>query len=185
MRRIAIALSVIVLLLTTPLIIGRVTFPVGAQEATPAAGPIRVMELAPGIAIELFAAVPSARAPGQTVYLARLTFQPGAEIIPHSHPGTSVIGVVSGSFGWTLVEGSAQVTRGAAAGATEATEMVTEPGTEVILAPGDAIVYEDDVVHTARGAGDEETVILVTQVLTAGEPRLMPADMAMGATPAP
>ena len=63
--------------------------------------------------------------------------------------------------------------------------MVTEPGTEVILEPGDAIVYEDDVVHTARGAGDEETVILVTQVLTAGEPRLMPADMAMGATPAP
>ena len=101
----------IVLLLTTPLIIGRVASPVGAQEATPAAGPIRVMELAPGIAIELFAAVPSARAPGQTVYLARLTFQPGAEIIPHA-TGTSSHGVATGSFGWTLLEGSAQVTAG-------------------------------------------------------------------------
>ena len=40
-----------------------------------------------------------------------------------------------------------------AAGGT-ATEDVTEPGTEVRLNPGDAIHYEDDVVHTARNAGD-------------------------------
>ena len=185
MRRVSILVSLLIVVLAGSLLFSRITPESGAQEATPDSGPIRVTELAPGIAIELFAAVPSARAPGQMVYLARLTFQPGAEIIPHSHPGTSVIGVASGSFGWTLLEGSAQVIRGAAAGATGPAEMVTEPGTEVILEPGDAIVYEDDVVHTARGAGDEETVILVTQVLTAGEPRLMPADMAMGATPAP
>lgn len=89
-----------------------------AQETTPVADPIKMVELAPGIAAEVFAAVSSARAPGQTVYLSRLTFQPGAEIFPHSHPGTSVIGVVSGSFGWKLLEGSAQIVRGAAAGAT-------------------------------------------------------------------
>lgn len=62
---------------------------------------------------------------------------------------------------------------------------MTEPGTEVILEPGDAIFYEDEVVHAARGAGDEETVILVTQVLTSGEPRLMPVEMVMSGTPAP
>ena len=74
-------------------------------------------------------------------------------------------------------------------GATGPTEDVTEPGTEVILAPGDAIFYEDDIVHTARGAGDEETVVLGTMVLASGEPLLMPADemagMGMEATPAP
>jgi quercetin dioxygenase-like cupin family protein len=184
MRRIVLAL-VVMLVLALPSIGGWAPSPAHAQEASPAAGPISVKELAPGITIELFAAAPSARAPGQTVYLARLTFQPGAEIFPHRHPGTSVIGVVSGTFGWTLLQGSAQVIRGAASGAPSPMEAVTEPGTEVLLEPGDAIVYEDDVVHTARGAGETETVILVTQVLTAGEPRLLPVDMAMSGTPTP
>ncbi|MGH2615400.1 MAG: hypothetical protein ACRDJC_09195, partial [Thermomicrobiales bacterium] len=77
------------------------------------------------------------------------------------------------------LEGTAHIVRGAAAGATGPVEDVTEPGTEVILEPGDAIFYEDDVVHTARGAGDEPGIVLATLVLTAGEPLLMPADMDM------
>jgi quercetin dioxygenase-like cupin family protein len=154
-----------------------------AQDATPAAGPIKGNELAPGVVAEVFAAAPSARAPGQTVYTARFTFQPGAEIFPHSHPGTTILGVASGSFGWTLLAGMAHVVRGAASGAAGPAEDITEPGTEVILEPGDAIYYEDDVVHTARGAGDEPAVVHATQVLTTGEPRLMPADMDMGGTP--
>jgi quercetin dioxygenase-like cupin family protein len=158
-----------------------------AQEATP--GPIAVTELAPGVTVEVFAGAPSARAPEQTVYLARFVFQPGAAIFPHNHPGTTVLGVASGSFGWTLLEGTAHVVRGAAAGASGPAEDLTEPGTEVTLEPGDAIYYEDDVVHTARGAGDEETVVLGTLVLTSGEPLLMPAEEMAGmgteATPAP
>lgn len=154
-----------------------------AQESTPAPGPIAVLELAPGVTAEVFAGAPSDRASGQTVYLARFVFQPGAEIFPHSHPGTTLLGVDSGSFGWTLQEGTAHVIRGAGAGATGPAEDLTEPGTDVILEPGDAIYYEDDVVHTARGAGDTETVVYGTFVLTAGEPLLMPAEMEM-ATPA-
>lgn len=155
-----------------------------AQESTPAPSGITVVELAPGVTAEVFAGAPSDRAPDQTVYLARFVFQPGAEIFPHSHPGSVVLGVASGSFGWTLVEGTAHVVRGAAAGATGPTEDITEPGTEVILEPGDAIFYEDDVVHTARGAGDEEALVFGTLVLTSGEPLLMPmAEMAMAATP--
>lgn len=154
-----------------------------AQDATPAA-PISLIELAPGVTAEVFAGAPSDRASGQTVYLTRFVFQPDAEIFPHSHPGTTILGVASGSFGWTLVKGTAYVVRGAAAGATGPIEALTEPGVEVILEPGDAISYEDDVVHTARGAGDEEAVVLGTLVLTSGEPLLMPADMDMSGTPA-
>jgi quercetin dioxygenase-like cupin family protein len=154
-----------------------------AQEATPAAGPIKGNRLAPGVVAEVFAAAPSARAPGQTVYVARFTFQPGAAIFPHRHPGTTVLGVASGSFGWTLLAGTARVVRGAAAGAAEPAEDVVEPGTEVILEAGDAIFYEEDVVHTARGAGAGPAVVHAAQVLTAGAPRLMPVDMEM-ATPA-
>jgi quercetin dioxygenase-like cupin family protein len=154
-----------------------------AQEAT--SGAITAVELAPGVRAEVFAGAPSQRAPDQTVYVARFVFQPGGEIFPHGHPGTVVLGVASGSFGWTLVEGTAHVVRGAAAGATGPIEELTAPGTEVILEPGDAIYYEDDVVHTARGAGDEPAVVLGTLVLTSGEPLLMSADeMAAMATPA-
>ena len=55
----------------------------------------------------------------------------------------------------------------------------------MILKPGDAIYYEDDVVHTARGAGDAPAVVLGTFVLTTGQPLLMPAGMTMSATPTP
>lgn len=150
-----------------------------AESTAP--GPVSVIELAPGFTAEVFAVAPSDRAPDQTVYLARFVIQPGSEIYPHSHPGTTVLGVESGTLGWTLLEGTAHVIRGAAAGNTEV-EDVTEPGTEVILEVGDEIYYEDDVVHTARGAGDEETVVWGTLVLTTGEPLLMPVDMNMGTT---
>ena len=114
--------------------------------------------------------------------MARFVFQPGAEIFPHSHPGTVVLAVQSGSFGWTLLEGTAHVLRSAAAGNTGPVEDVTEPGTEVILEVGDAIYYEDDVTHTARSASDEPAVVFGTLVLTTGEPLLMPADMDMSTT---
>lgn len=82
-----------------------------ARDATPppAATAITVVDLAPGVTAEVFAGVPSDRAPGQTLYLARFVFQPGGEIFPHSHPGTVALGVAEGRFGWTLVAGRASV----------------------------------------------------------------------------
>jgi quercetin dioxygenase-like cupin family protein len=174
------ALIALVVLVAVAGVVGRSR---AAQQATP--GPIAVTQLAPGVTAEVFAAAPSQRASGQTVYLARFTFQSGAAIFPHSHPGTTVLGVASGELGWTLVKGTAHVARGAAAGASGPTEDLTKPGDDVILKPGDAIYYEDDVVHTARGAGDQPAVVLGTLVLTTGQPLLMPTGMAMGATPTP
>jgi quercetin dioxygenase-like cupin family protein len=180
MRRLVIRLIPVVALVLAGFVVWGFGPTVWAQDATPAAAPITVNELAPGVTAEVLAAAPSALAPGQTVYVARFIFQPGAEIFPHSHPGTTVLGVLSGSFGWTLEAGSAHVVRGAGSGATGPAEDLTEPGTEVILEPGDAIFYEADVIHTARGAGDTEAVVLGTLVLETGAPLLLPADMQMG-----
>ncbi|MGH2531418.1 MAG: hypothetical protein ACRDJW_03830, partial [Thermomicrobiales bacterium] len=83
-----------------------------------------------------------------------------------------------------LIAGTAHVVRGAASGAAEPVEDLVEPGADVVLERGDAIYYEDDVVHTARGAGDEPAVVLGTLVLETGQPLIMPADMEMPATPA-
>lgn len=73
----------------------------------------------------MLAAAPSVTAPGQTVYVARFVFKDGAEIFPHGHPGT-----------------------------TGPVQDLTTPGTDVLLKPGDAIYYESDVIHTARGASE-------------------------------
>jgi hypothetical protein len=48
------------------------------------------------------------------------------------------------------------------------------------LETGDAIFYEDDVIHTARGASaDVPAVVMGTLVLTTGEPLLIPAEQYM------
>ena len=174
-RKISLSLAVIGLLM-----FGVVMAPKLAAQGATATPAIAVTDLAPGVTAEVLGGVPSDRAQGQTVYTARFVFEPGAEIFPHSHPGTTSLTVYSGTFGWTLIEGTAYVIRGAASGATEISETLTEPNTEVILNPGDNIYYEDDVVHTARGAGDEPTIVYGSLVLTAGEPLLMPAGMDMG-----
>jgi quercetin dioxygenase-like cupin family protein len=148
-----------------------------AQDATPAASDtIAVIELAPGVTAEIFTGVPTALAPGKTLYTIRVVIQPGSELFAHIHPGTTSIGVVSGTLGWTLLEGTVYVVRGAASGAPAETEVVTEPGTVVTLNPGDALYYEDDVVHTAHGVGDEPVVFLGSLLLESGQPLLTPSD---------
>jgi quercetin dioxygenase-like cupin family protein len=179
MRRVSI-LPAVLALLAALAFVGAAAPRLAAQNTTetddtPA---VTQTELTPGFVAEVFAGAPSDRAPDQTVYVARFTIQPGSDIFPHGHPGTTVLAVDSGSLGWTLVEGAAHVVRGAGTGGTEVEE-VTEPGNEVILEAGDAIYYEDDVIHTMRSAGDEPTVVLGTLVLTAGAPLLMtPEEMA-------
>ena len=154
-----------------------------AQEATPADGAFAAVELAPGLTAEVFTAVPTDLAPDHTLYTIRFTFQPGSEIAAHSHPGTVSLTVTEGTFGWTLLEGTATLVRASASGSPTSTEELTEFGVEVLLEPGDAIYYEDDVVHTARGASDETTVVYGSLLLETGQPLRIPADMDM-ATPA-
>jgi hypothetical protein len=84
-------------------------------------------------------------------------------------------------FGWTLEAGTAYVIRGAKSGGTDVEEL-SEPGTDIVLAPGDAIHYEDDVTHTARCAGEEAAIVNAALLLTSGEPLLMPMDHAMDHT---
>ena len=73
----------------------------------------------------------------QTMILARVIFAPGGGLGAHTHPGTIVATVGSGSFGFThLGDGEMNVNRAV----TAETEAVAEPlphGEEVALAPGD------------------------------------------------
>jgi quercetin dioxygenase-like cupin family protein len=117
-------------------------------SGTPAAGDPT------GVTIEVLGRGGSAVVPPEReLLLRRRTFEPGASTTPHPADGPVVLAVESGTVGFTVVEGAAQLTRAAAAGSPGATEVVAA-GTEAILNPGDTVFYDEGVVHAVRNAGD-------------------------------
>ena len=192
MRRASILVSVVAAVLLGVVAIGRGGHAT-AQDATPAAAPNLTVgqlapigqpfELIPGVDVEFLNEGPAAQAPGHNVVNFRVTLR-GGEAPPHTHPGTSVLTVESGTFSSTVVAGTTATVMRAGA----APERVSAPGTELVLNPGEGLVYGADVVHTARAAGAEPAVAVVAALYEVGQPVLALADehgtpMAMG-TPA-
>ncbi len=147
---------------------------VPAQEATPTGEP------AP-LTLEALGSAPSPDAPGMLLILLRATLAPGAGLPPHVHPGQFVIAVESGTAGYAIVDEEGVSGRGRA-GTPTATESIT-PGPEVLLGPGEWIIEEPGIVHTARNAGEEPLVLLISGLVTADEPLVQLVEEAM-ATPA-
>ena len=144
---------------------------ISAQEATPAG------EVAP-IVIETLGGAPSPDAPGMMLVLLRATLAPGAGLPDHVHPGQLIVAVESGTAGYAIVSEEGESGRGRF-GTPIAAEVIT-PGTEVLLGPGEWIVEEPGIVHTARNAGDEPLVLLISGLVTADDPfvELVETDMA-------
>ena len=150
---------------------------VSAQEATPAApaGPV-------GVTAQLLGSGQPTPAPGLELTLRRITIAPGGLIPAHSHPGALVIVVEAGTWGYTALGGTTQLTRAAVAGTPTPAEAMPI-GTEVILTAGDWL-YVEDPQDDIRNAGQDDVVLLVAGLTRVGEPftTLMGA-MDMGATP--
>ena len=162
---------------------GALAAPLAAQEptataaGTPAAAPNftvgqlsplgQPFEAIPGIEVEFLNEGRSTQAPGQSLVLYRTTFHPRAELPAHIHPGTTVSTVESGTFSWTLQAGTVTVTR---TGGQR--EQITEPGTELVLHPGEGLAYNADVIHTAHAVGNEPAVVLFTSLFTTRQPLL-------------
>ena len=144
---------------------------VPAQEATPAA------EVAP-LTLESLGSAPSPDAPGMLLVLLRATLAPGAGLPAHVHPGQFIVAVESGTAAYAIVDEEGESGRGRY-GTPTATEVIT-PGPEVLLGPGEWIIEEPGIVHTARNAGDEPLVLLISGLVAADEPlvQLMETDMA-------
>jgi quercetin dioxygenase-like cupin family protein len=178
MRRFSVLVSIFVLVALSAF--GLTSTRIAAQDATPAAGPNLVVgqlaplgepfEALPGIDIEFLNEGQAAGAPGQSLVLYRVTLREG-EVPPHIHPGATLLTVESGELSWTLEAGTVSVTRPG-----EAPEEVTEPGTEIVLNPGEGLSYNADVVHTARAAGDEPAVVVIASLFEVGQPFITPID---------
>ena len=131
-----------------------------AQDATPA-GPV-------GVTPNIMGVGQPASAPGLELSLRRITIAPGGGIPPHSHPGALVIFVEAGTWGYTALGGTVQLTRAAGEGTPPAVEDMPM-GTEVILNPGDWLFVEDPE-DDIRNAGEDDVVLLVAGLTRIGEP---------------
>jgi hypothetical protein len=143
-----------------------------AQEATPAPAELIVAPLGAGL---------PAATPGRQLILARVTFPAGFTLPAHTHPGPVVAYVESGTFGFTPVAGEASaITRADAPGPPE----VPTLGTEVLLAAGDALFHDEQVVGIDRAVGDKPAVLLLAVLFDPTQPLYHLAHLDAG-TPAP
>ena len=129
-----------------------------AQHATPTAAEITVEALGAGL---------PAGTPGRQLILARMTFPAVSILHAHTHPGPVVAFVESGTFGFTPVVGEAsQIMRADAPGTPEAPTV----GAEVLLAAGDALFHDEEVVGIDRAVGDEPAVLLLAVLFDPTKP---------------
>jgi hypothetical protein len=129
-----------------------------AQDASPEATELVVEVLGAGMPIGT---------PGRQLILARATFPAGFALPAHTHPGPVVAFVESGTFGFTPVMGEASyITRAAAPSTPE----VPTLGTEILLAPGDALFHDEEVVGIDRAVGDEPMVLLLAVLFDPTQP---------------
>ena len=167
MRRRTILTVIVSLVLVVGALIVNVSVPIDAQQATPAEG-TPAGGAPTGVTVEVLGRGASAVVPDRELLLRRRTFAPGASTTPNPADGPVVLAVESGTVGFTVVEGAAQLTRVAAAGTPGPTEAVAA-GTEAILAVGDAVFYDEGVVHVVRNPGDGVAMTVEARLPRAAE----------------
>jgi len=144
-----------------------------AQEA-PSPKPID-LACATDMSSQLLGATPIGDG-SQTLISARVIFGPNGSLGAHTHPGTLVATIESGSLGFTLLEhGEMTVSRSATDGA-EASQEPIAMGEEVSLDPGDGFV-EMGMIHSARNLSNEPTTVLLSGRVATGQPLTACADV--------
>jgi quercetin dioxygenase-like cupin family protein len=136
-----------------------------AQDASP------TPTYAVGVTAEILSRKEADAAPGYYLQVVRITFAPDAIVAPHTHPGDSVTYQESGSHSFTVLDGEAYLLR-AGSGTPEAGPAgdVMDLNTEYDLAPGDALSFNAQTVHTARNPTGEPAVLLEAQLRQIGSP---------------
>jgi Cupin domain len=161
---------VLAVIATTLVGLGAVATTVGAADAP-------VTTTSNGITREALGEAAPANAPGQVLYLQRVTIAPGAKLVEHFHQGTQVARVVSGVLTYDIASGAATVTR-----ANGKAETLTGPAT-VKLRAGESLVETQGLVHHGSNAGRKPVVIELAALLQAGAPLATPVGDGAPGTP--
>ncbi len=159
-------------LIAAALLIGARGTPGYAQSTSPVAGTPSTDPLA-GITSEtLGSGLPSAT-PGQTFELARVTFAPEATIPLHTNPGAQLVSVLSGELTLMASQAGGQLMRPAAPSGTPAPPAAIDPGSSIVLHPGEGFFFPQGTVHLLHNAGTEPAVIVVATLFAADQPDLV------------
>jgi quercetin dioxygenase-like cupin family protein len=163
---------VLAALVAVGLLIGAHGTPGYAQSTSPMTGTPSTDPLA-GITSEtLGSGVPRAT-PGQTFELARVTFAPGATIPLHTNPGAQLVSVLSGELTLMATQAGGQLIRPEAPSGTPAPPEAVDPGSSIVLHPGEGFFFPQGTVHLLHNAGTEPTVIMVATLFAADQPDLV------------
>jgi hypothetical protein len=131
-----------------------------AQDSTPTPNP-------DGVVGNLLGAGLPASAPGMELAVRRTTIAPGGGLPPHGHPGAIMFVVDAGTWGYTPLGGTIQVTRAAGDGTPPAAEE-PELGVELILTKGDALFAEGSR-DEMRNTGEDDVVLLMAALTSVGQ----------------
>ncbi len=145
---------------SVPVLIGQIN----AQEASPTS------IASVGVSAVLMGSTETDGAPGYTMYLQELTFEPGANIPRHTHSGTVLVWVDTGALTFTVYAGELVVTRapvGDAAGVVE----TFGAGEVAVLEPGDSS-SEQGGEYMVDNATDGTTITRVATLGKTGAPFL-------------
>jgi quercetin dioxygenase-like cupin family protein len=160
---------VLAALVAVALLIGARSTPGYAQSASPMAGTPSTDPLA-GITSEtLGSGLPSAT-PGLTFELARVTFAPEATIPLHTNPGAQIVSVLSGELTLMATQAGGQLMQPAAPSGTPAPPAAVDPGSSIVLHPGEGFFFPQGTVHLLHNAGTEPAVIVVATLFAADQP---------------
>ena len=148
--------------------VGVVVGPAAADTSATTAASAKASAKASAITRDELGEAQPANAPGQTLYLQRVTIPPGEKLVEHFHQGTQVARVIEGVLTYDVISGTGQVTR-----RDGSTESVTGPKT-VRLKTGESLVEVQSLAHAGSNAGKRPVVIELAALLATGAPLATP-----------
>ena len=163
---------VLAALVAVGLLIGAHGTPGYAQSASPMASTPSTDPLA-GITSETLGSGVPSTTPGQTFELTRVTFAPQATIPLHTNPGAQLVSVLSGELTLMATQAGGHLVRPAAPSGTPAPPAAVDPGSSIVLYPGEGFFFPQGTVHQLHNAGTEPTVIMVATLFAADQPDLV------------
>jgi quercetin dioxygenase-like cupin family protein len=121
---------------------------------------------ATGVSTQVLGSMEAPTAPGETLSLRRIVFEPGSSLDPHTHPGVTIYWIESGTLGFTLLDGEASITRAGdvAIAATPAAAAPVPVGTEISATTGDVLTFDATAAQAERAIGEEPVVVLLTNL---------------------
>lgn len=143
---------------------------------TLAAGPARAADPPPTATRADLGEADPINAPGQTLYLQRVTIPAGTKLADHFHEGTQVARVVKGVLTYDVISGTVAITR-----RDGSTETVTGP-TTVKIRSGESLTEVQSLAHAGANAGKKPVVIEIAALLARGAPLATPIGQAAAGT---